>query len=145
ARSENSISFAETKAAAKFSSARRVFTEAELYDAIGIHRLLQLDGNNPRVTVRHCPERPDTVVGGAVAPTAVAALVAAAQRSVFDSFPAEAHTGESAEVSAGDTLRQSLFERFDNRIDDRRKWLRVVSHRRCWMRTEDLSFREDEF
>ena len=85
------------------------------------------------------------VVGGAGAPTAVAAVVAVERRSVFDSFPAEAHTGKGAEVSSGHALGQSLFERLDNRIDHGGKWLRVVSHRRCWVRTEDFSFRQDEF
>ena len=48
-------------------------------------------------------------------------------------------------MSSGHALGQRLFERLDDGIDHRRKRLRIVSHRRGWVRTEDFSFRQDEF
>ena len=102
---ENAIAFAETEAAAEFSGAGRILAQAELLDAIGIHRLLQLDGNDARVAMRHGAERAGAVVRRAGAPAAVAAVVAVEERAVV--APAvEAHAGMGAEMGAGHALGQ---------------------------------------
>jgi hypothetical protein len=93
--------------------------------------------------VCHRAKRTGAIVGCTRAPAAVAAVVAIERRAGVP-LTAKPDTGKSSEMRAGNTFRQCLFHCFDDRIDDGRKRLRIVSHWRGRLRAQNFAFRQNK-